>query len=145
MVTAKEVPADKLIEKLAERLKKIQKIEAPSWALYMKTGVYNEKPPVNSDWWYIRTASLLRKISISEEPLGIGTLRTVYGGKKRNGTRPPHFRKGSGSIIRKALQQLEQAGLVVTIPGKGRRLSPSGQSLIDEVSKEILKEIGQQA
>ncbi|MFP3143799.1 MAG: 30S ribosomal protein S19e [Caldisphaera sp.] len=142
MVTAKEVPADKLIEKLAERLKKMQKIEIPAWAIYMKTGVYNELPPSNEDWWYTRVASLLRKISIAEEPLGIGTLKTIYGGKKRNGTRPPNFRRGSGSIIRKALQQLEQAGLVTTIPGKGRRLSPAGQGLIDEVSKEILKEIG---
>ena len=141
MVSAKEVPADKLIAKLAESLKKVQKVEPPSWAMYAKTGVFKEKPPVDQDWWYIRAASLLRKISLAEEPLGVGTLRTMYGGKKRNGSRPPHFEKGSGSIIRTILQQLEQAGLVVTIPGKGRRLSPSGQSLIDDVAKEILKEI----
>ncbi len=143
MVSAKEVPADKLIAKLAESLKKVQKIEPPSWAMYAKTGVFKEKPPVDQDWWYIRAASLLRKISLAEEPLGVGTLRTMYGGKKRNGSRPPHFEKGSGSIIRTILQQLEQAGFIITIPGKGRRLSPSGQSLIDDVAKEILKEISQ--
>ncbi|AFZ70902.1 ribosomal protein S19E (S16A) [Caldisphaera lagunensis DSM 15908] len=143
MVSAKEVPADKLIAKLAERLKKSQKIEPPSWAMYAKTGVFKEKPPVEQDWWYIRAASLLRKISLADEPLGVGTLRTMYGGKKRNGNRPPHFRKGSGSIIRTILQQLEQAGFIVTISGKGRKLSPSGQSLVDNVAKEILKEISQ--
>ncbi|MDP8003174.1 MAG: 30S ribosomal protein S19e [Caldisphaera sp.] len=141
MVTVREVPADKLITKLAEKLKEIQKIEPPAWAPYVKTGIFNEKPPVNTDWWYTRTASILRKISLAEEPLGIGTLKTIYGGKKRNGTRPPYFIKGSGSIIRKALQQLEQAGLVTTIPGKGRKLTGKGQSLIDEVSKEVLKEL----
>lgn len=137
----REVPADRLVAKLAERLKKMQKIQPPEWALYVKTGVFKEKPPSNTDWWYIRSASLLRKIALSPEPLGIGTLRTLYGGKKRKGSRPPHFEKGSGSIIRKSLQQLEQAGLIVTIPGKGRKLSPQGESLIDSVAKEILREL----
>ncbi|MGC9210322.1 MAG: 30S ribosomal protein S19e [Acidilobus sp.] len=140
MVTARDVPADRLIARLAARLKNFEQIKPPEWALYVKTGVFNEKPPTDPDWWYVRAASLLRKLYLAEGPLGVGTLRTIYGGRKRNGSAPAHFAKGSGSIIRRLLQQLEQAGLV-KMTGKGRVLSPKGRSLVDQVAKEIANEL----
>jgi len=136
MVTARDVPADELIKRLAMRLKNFEQVKPPEWATYAKTGVFKEKPPADPDWWYVRAASLLRKLYLAEGPLGVGTLRTIYGGRKRNGVAPAHFAKGSGSIVRRLLQQLEQAGLV-KMTAKGRTLSPKGRSLIDQVAKEI--------
>ncbi len=141
MVNALEVPADKLIEKLAEKLKKYDQIKPPVWAYYVKTGIHKEKPPENPDWWYTRAASMLRKMYKSKEPIGIETFRTIYGGRQKRGSAPEHFAKGSGSIVRKILQQLEEAGLVVKVPGKGRTLSSLGRSLLDKTAREVLEEI----
>lgn len=141
MVTALEVPADLLIKRVAEKLKKYEQIKPPAWAYFVKSGVHKEKPPEDPDWWYVRAASMLRKMYKSGEPIGIETFRTIYGGRQNRGSAPEHFRKGSGSIVRKILQQLEAAGLVVKVPGKGRTLSPAGRSLLDKTAKEILQEL----
>ncbi|MEB3774760.1 MAG: 30S ribosomal protein S19e [Desulfurococcales archaeon] len=141
MVTALEVPADRLIEKLSEKLKGYQQITPPPWAYYAKTGVHKEKPPSDPDWWYKRAASILRKLYKSGEPIGVGTFRTIYGGRQNRGSAPEHFRKGSGSIPRKILQQLEAAGLVAKVPGGGRVLTPQGRSLLDKTAKEVMEEL----
>ena len=47
-----------------------------------------------------------------------------------------HFRKASGKIIRAALSQLEHAELVVKTK-EGRKISPKGQSLLDNTAHEI--------
>lgn len=52
-----------------------------------------------------------------------------------------HFRKAGGSAIRKALQQLEAAGLVTKIEGRGRVLTPKGRSLLDRLAYRIFKQI----
>ncbi len=142
MVTVTEVPADKFIEKLASYLKeRIVELRPPTWAYMVKTGTNREKPPEDPNWWYYRAASILRKLYIRGKPVGIERLRTVYGGRKNRGVRPEHFRKGSGSIIREILQQLEKAGLVRKIPGKGRVLSPAGYSLLDHIAFEVFNEV----
>jgi len=141
MVNALEVPADLLIKRVAEKLKEYDQVKPPAWAYYAKTGVHKEKPPENPDWWYVRAASMLRKLYKSEEPIGIESFRVIYGGRQNRGVAPEHFRKGSGSVARKILQQLEAAGLVEKVPGKGRRLSPAGRSLLDKAAKEIMEEL----
>jgi small subunit ribosomal protein S19e len=146
MVTALDVPADKLIAAVAEKLKSeySEHIKPTAWAYYAKTGVHKEKPPEDPEWWYVRAASILRKLYKSGEPLGIETLRTIYGGRKNRGSKPEHFYKASGSVIRKILQQLEKAGLVKTLPRKGRVLTPAGRSLLDKTAKEIIEELVKQ-
>ncbi|CAN8269810.1 unnamed protein product [Cochlearia groenlandica] len=44
--------------------------------------------------------------------LGVGAFRRIYGGSKRNGSRPSHFCKSSGGIARHILQQLETMNIV---------------------------------
>ncbi len=141
MPTALDVPADLLIKRVAEKLKDYDQIKPPVWAFFVKTGVHKEKPPEDRDWWYIRAASILRKLYKSSEPIGIETFRTIYGGRVNRGSAPEHFVKAGGSIIRKILQQLEAAGLVKKIPGKGRTLTPEGRSLLDKTAKEIMQEL----
>jgi len=141
MATPYTVPPQLLINALAKYLKEnYPQIKPPAWALFVKTGVHKERPPEDPDWWYIRCASLLRKLYIYG-PVGISRLRTAYGGRKRRGTRKEHFRRGSGSVIRKALQQLEEAGLVTKVEGRGRVLTPEGYSLLDRISTRVFREL----
>ncbi|HEC77354.1 MAG TPA: 30S ribosomal protein S19e [Thermoplasmatales archaeon] len=138
MTTAYDVPAEPLIKKLAEKLKNEFKIEEPTWAKWVKTGMHKERPPENPEWWYIRVASILRKIYM-RGPIGVSRLRKFYGGRRDRKSKPYKHVKGSGSIVRKALQQLEEAGLVEKVADKGRRITPKGQSLVDNTSQEIIQ------
>jgi small subunit ribosomal protein S19e len=137
MTTLYDISATKLIELTAVKLKDDERFAPPEWAAWVKTGMHKEHPPQNDDWWYIRCAALLRRIAI-DGPVGTQRLRSVYGGKTDNSSRPERFVKGSGSVIRKAIQQLENAGFVRTTP-KGREISPEGRSLLDNSAYELSK------
>jgi len=114
MPTPYDVPPSMLIERLTQYLKdNVDNVKPPSWAPFVKTGTHAQRPPENPDWWYVRCASLL----------------------------PEHTRKGSGAIIRNALKQLEESGLVKTLPGRGRVVTPEGRRLLDLLSTEIKREI----
>jgi small subunit ribosomal protein S19e len=131
MVSAREVPADKLVSVTKEELKKLGELKPPAWAGIAKSSVARQRPPESEDFWYIRAASLLRRVYL-DGPVGVEKLKSVYGGRKRRGTRPPEHRKGGGSIIRKLLQQLETAGFVEkSKKGVGRKLTPKGQKFLD--------------
>lgn len=138
MSPVSSVDAWKLIEKVANYLKDNKIVEPPSWAMFVKTGVYKERLPQNPDWWYIRAASIMRKLYL-KGPLGVSRLRTIYGGKHRLGHHPPKFAKGSGAIIRKILQQLEAAGLMEKADRKGRILTSKGRELLEEAARAIIK------
>ena len=64
MTTFHDVPADLLIADLAQRLADNDSINAPEWADFVKTGTHREKPPEQSDWWYVRCAAVLRKVCL---------------------------------------------------------------------------------
>lgn len=132
-----DVSAEELIKKASEEIKKIEELKAPDWTAFVKTGTHRARPPVNPDWWYLRVASLMRKLYI-QSPIGVSKLRIKYGGRKRRGYKPEHFYKGSGKIIRTALQQLEKVGFVTKVERKGhkgRELTPKGKSFLDKLAK----------
>ncbi|MDO8872423.1 MAG: 30S ribosomal protein S19e [Methanoregula sp.] len=135
MTTVYDVPADHIIRRVAEELKKRKEIVPPEWAAFAKTGVHKEMPPEDPDWWFTRAAAVLRRVYI-DGPLGVERMRSFYGGKKNRGSRPNAFRKGSGSILRKSLQQLEAAGLIIH-DKTGRKVSPAGMSFLDNLSQEV--------
>jgi small subunit ribosomal protein S19e len=137
MTTVYDVPADHIIRKVAEELKKKKEIVPPAWAAFAKTGVHKEMPPEDPDWWFIRAAAVLRRVYV-DGPLGVERMRSFYGGNKNRGSKPNAFRKGSGSILRKSLQQLEAAGLVIH-DKTGRRVSPEGMKFLDNLSNEVQK------
>ena len=137
MTTVYDVPADLLIRKVAEVLKSRQEIKPPAWASFAKTGVHKEMPPEDPDWWYVRSAAVLRRVYV-DGPLGVQRMRSFYGGKKNRGSRPNAFRKGSGSILRKALQQLEACKFILH-DKTGRRLSPEGHSFMDAMALDTVK------
>jgi small subunit ribosomal protein S19e len=136
MTTVYDVPADLLIRKVAEALRSRQEMAPPAWAAFAKTGVHKEMPPEDPDWWYIRSAAVLRRVYI-DGPLGVQRMRSFYGGKKDRGSKPDAFRKGSGSILRKALQQLEACKFVIK-DKTGRKISPEGQSFLDTMARDTL-------
>lgn len=145
MTSVKDVPADLLIAELAKYIKdNVPQVKPPVWAPFVKTGANKERPPTSEDWWYIRAASIMRKLYIYG-PVGVGSLRTTYGYRAKIGdkTRPERTRKAGGAIIRKILQQLEQAGFVAKTK-RGRVLTPEGKSLVDRVAARIAKELVKQ-
>ncbi|HJJ40282.1 MAG TPA: 30S ribosomal protein S19e [Methanocorpusculum sp.] len=135
MTTVFDIPANALIEKVAEELHGVSEIKAPEWAEYVKTGVHKQMPPENPDWWYVRAAAVLRRIYV-DGPLGVERMRTVYGGMQDNGSKKSHFRKGSGSIARKVMQQLEAAGFIEKVPA-GRAVSAKGRKFLDGVAHSL--------
>ncbi len=144
MPTPYEAPADLLIKRLAHYLKdEIDMVTPPSWASVVKTGSHAQRPPQNMDWWFTRCASILRKVYL-KGPIGIQRLRAEYGGRKDRGVRPEHARKGSGTIVRKALQQLEEAKLLESSGNRGKVVTKKGRSLLDRLSTEIKKELEKQ-
>jgi len=106
----------------------------------VKTSTHTQRQPEDPDWWFTRAASILRKTYL-EGPIGIEHLRAKYGGRKSLGVRRQHTRKGGGSNIRKILQQLETAGLVENIKGKGRIITKEGRRILDKVATEVKEEL----
>jgi small subunit ribosomal protein S19e len=144
MPTMHDVPVNDLVEEVAKDLKEVAEIKPPEWAAYVKTGTHKERPPKKEDWWHVRCAAVLRSVR-KLGPVGVQKLRTKYGGRKRRGHKTEHFRKGSGNILRKALQQLEAAGLIKKQDmgvHKGRIITPRGVSLIDKAAVRLYKPKG---
>ena len=140
MTTVYDIPAKELIDVIAKKLQHEKTMVIPEDASYCRTGVNKENPPEDKNWWYTRCASILRKIYISNG-IGIEHLRAEYGGKRNRGSKPYKARSGSGSIVRRAVQQLEQTGYVTKVRGKGRILTPKGRSFLDNTSHEVMKNI----
>ena len=125
---------EKYIPALADALKQIPEFVVPEWAMYVKTGVSRERPPMMEDFWFTRSASILRQLYI-HGVVGVGKLRTRYGSRKDRGGRPDKFFKSGGKIIRVILQQAEAAGLVEKIlrMQHGRRLTAKGRDFLDSI------------
>ncbi len=135
MVTVYDVnPAD-LITNTAKKLK--TEIEMPKWVSFVKTGSHKDRPPTQKEWYWVKAASILRKV-YTDGPVGVNHLRVWYGGKKNNGVKPEHFRKAGGKIIRTLLQNLEAKGYVKKTK-KGRAITPEGQKFLDAIAFEVSK------
>ena len=138
-----KIQINKLIDALAKELKEKNLVQPVEWAKFVKTGTHKERPPIDNDWWYTRSAAILRTVYL-RGPIGVSKLRIKYGGKKNRGHKPSHFYKGSGNIIRKILQQLEKSGLLKYVDNnvhKGRITTKQGVELIKEAAKKVSKEV----
>jgi len=140
MTTVFDVPSEELVSEVAKKLHKEKDIQIPSANKFSRTGVAKESPPKNNDWWYKRCASILRKIYISDI-IGTERLRAMYSDRKNRGSKPSETRPGSGSIVRRALQQLEKSGYITKVKGKGRMLTSKGRSFLDNTSHEVFQNI----
>jgi len=134
------VPSETLVESVANSLKELEALQPPEWAPYVKTASHRERSPIQPDWWYLRSAALLRKIAL-KGPIGTQRLARLYSGPNDRGSKPNRSATGSRSIIRKSLQQLEQAELIETLMDnkvcKGRMITPKGQALLDNCAHQL--------
>jgi len=133
MVTVYDVEANRLIAKAAEKLKGM-KLPKPAFVGLVKSGAHSSRPPQHSDFWYFRCASILRQAYIGNV-VGVQRLRTHYGGRKRRGVKPEKHTRAGGSTIRKAMQELEKAGLLAK-QKVGRILTAKGRKFLDLAAKE---------
>lgn len=139
MVKIYDIDQSQLVEKASQELKKIDFLKKPDWAIFVKTGVSKERPPMESDWWYKRAASILRRLYI-HNLLGVNRLKVKYSSRKNNGHKPEHSYPASGKIIRTILQQLEKAEFVKKAEikkRKGRTLTPKGKSFLDKIAQNV--------
>merc|ERR1712228_196266 len=132
----KDVNQQQFTKAFAEFLKKSGKVKVPDWSDLVKTARFKELAPYDDDWYYTRVAAIARHIYM-RSPVGVGTIRKIYGGRKRNGTAPSHFCRSSGAIARKALQTLEVLKLVEKAPSGGRRLTSQGRRDLDRIAAQM--------
>ena len=138
MVNIYDIEPEIVIQKAAEELKKTEHVKKPEWANFVKTSRARERLPVNEDWWYIRAASILRKMYIMNKPIGTNRLRNFYGGRRNRGHKPDRFYKGAGKIIRVILQQLEKVEYIKPVEKgvyKGRMITAKGKKFLDGLVK----------
>lgn len=136
MANVYEVDAGEFIKRSAEKLKSAQ-LKKPAYIDYVKSGAGRERVPADPDFYYMRCASVLRQVYVNG-PIGISTLRTRYGNRKRHTVTRHHHVRAGGSLIKDAFDALEKLGYVKK-SGKGRILTPAGKSFADKVSNEIAK------
>jgi small subunit ribosomal protein S19e len=143
MVTLYDVPAEALIDALAEEL--ASEFEEPEWARFAKSGSGREFAPEDPGFWHRRAASVLRRLAM-DGPVGVERLTTHYGtakaGSNRHRTTPRHRSDASGKVIRTILQQLEEAGYAEPPPnGEGRVVTSAGRSLLESTAGAVLADI----
>ncbi len=135
MANLQEVEASTLVAEVASKLKGII-AKPPEYVNYVKSGAGKERVPQDRDFWYVRSASILRQVYLNG-PVGVQRLRVRYGSRKGHTVHRGHHTNAGGSIIQDSLKALEAAGFVKATK-KGREITPKGKSLIDKTKNEIL-------
>lgn len=131
------IEAGKYNSLLATALKEYEEFKAPEWVFFVKSGHGKQRPIGDENFWYNRTASILRQIYLRGS-VGVERLRTRYGNRQDRGKQPPHFAKASGKILRLILQQGETAELLAKSAdgkAKGRILTEKGKKLLEGIKE----------
>ncbi len=141
MPTVYDVPADELIKRTAAYLREnVLEVSPHPLTGLVKTSSQLENPPLAPDFWYVRCASILRKLYVGKF-VGIDELRKAYGGRwGGRGDVGKHKRRSGGALIETCLKQLETAGLVKTVDKRGRTLTEKGVGVLDRLADEALDE-----
>jgi small subunit ribosomal protein S19e len=136
-VTVKDVDQDKIVQGVALFLKKSGKLKVPDNFDIVKTSKAKELGPTSIDWFYVRCASILRRM-YHNSPIGVGGVKKIYGTRKRNGVLPSHYCRADGAVARRALQALEHIKLIEKHANGGRKLSAQGQRDLDRIASQIV-------
>jgi small subunit ribosomal protein S19e len=135
--TVKDVAAASFVKAYAQHLKRQGKLEVPKWVDYVKTSTAKELAPYDPDWFYIRCASIARKIYLRPNA-GVGALTKVYGSNHRRGAKSEHFKEASSGLIRYMVRQLEAVKVLEkSANGKGRKISKIGQQDLDRIAAHV--------
>ena len=136
-VCVKDVDATEFVMAYAKHLKRTNKVKLPEWVDMVKTAKWKELAPKDDDWFYIRMASMARKLYL-RGGVGVGAFRKIYGGAGNSGSKPSHFEPCAGGVIRHCLKQLAELKVIEKHPSGGRRLTKDGQRDLDRVAGSII-------
>ena len=137
-ITVRDVAPAVFIEAYALHLKNSDRFEIPKWTDLVKTGVHKELGPTDDDWYFVRAASIARKVYL-KPGVGVGALRKWYGGQNRRGARAKTFQRAAGGLIRSVLQQLEETKVVEKTASGGRRITRVGQQDLDRIAGQVAR------
>jgi small subunit ribosomal protein S19e len=137
--TVKDCDAAQFIAALAEHFKKSGKLELPEWHDLVKTATFKEMCPLDPDWYYVRAASIARRVYL-RGGTGVGAFSNVYGGSAHKGVAPAHFAKAARGCIRHILKQLQEIDIVGKKKDKnGRYITQNGQRELDTIAGQLIK------
>ena len=146
-VTVLDVPSNPFINNLAAFFKEKNVIELPKWSQFVKCCHANEIVPLNPDYMYYKAAAITRMLYITKsKTIGVGSIKTMFGKKKRRGSQPPKFVQSSGKIIREILKQLKKNGYVENYGSKnegvtfGLVLTSRGRTELDKIASKTKKQ-----
>ena len=71
MANVYDVKASDIVKLASERLK--EKLKKPTYVDYVKSGANKERVPQDPDFWYVRSASILRQVYLNG-PIGVSKL-----------------------------------------------------------------------
>ena len=130
------VDSQRLTTAIAAHLKQEGKLNVPAWVGDVKTSSYKVYVPDNEDWFYVRAASIMRRLC--KRTAGIGSLTKVYGGKTRKMVKPAISTRASKNPNRKAVQALEALGWL-KMGTKGRVPTAEGINAVLNIADLVLK------
>ena len=139
----REVPPQLFIDTLAKHFETTRLFSIPEWTDLIKTGSLKQMPPNFTNWYYTRTASIVRQVYL-HPGTSVESLRNYYGKNVDSGFTPNHHGKASGKVIRSCLQDLEKIGWIKQSEDKiGRMITDKGQKQLDILAQEVAKSIKQ--
>lgn len=65
----KDVDQQEVVKHIAQFLKKSGKVKVPEWSDLVKLGTFKQLAPIDPDWYFIRTASIARRLYV-RSPVG---------------------------------------------------------------------------
>ena len=136
-VNVKDVSSEAFVKAYAAHLKKSGTIELPKWVDTVKTGTHRALAPIDPDWFYIRAASVARKVYL-RPGTGVVGLTHVYGGASQSGVRKSHHCRSAHGLIRNIMKQLETQGLMQSHPNGGRSLTSKGRKELDLIAATVV-------
>ena len=81
MIRGYDVNQIELVNELARKLEEEKLTPPPDWAMFVKTGSAKDRVPSQDNWWYLRAASIMRRMYVNKKPIGVNRLRNIYGDK----------------------------------------------------------------
>ena len=117
MTTVYDIPADIFNPALAAAMADQKAVSMPDWGQYVKTAVDRERPPTQENLVVPPDGSYPTK-GCSERSRGRHALGASLWWQEGQRGHAQHTGVASRHIIRTALQQLEDAGLVEKVPTK---------------------------
>ncbi|KCZ81505.1 hypothetical protein H312_01083 [Anncaliia algerae PRA339] len=106
--TVHKLKASEFNSKVSQYLKKQNLITVPINYDVIKTSHGKQRAPQDPDWYYIRSAAVLRHLALSEEGLTVRYFAKKFGCSKNRGTRPSKHVNSYFSIIKNIFNAFEE-------------------------------------